>query len=174
MQGENIEETFKATIVLAEVLNRLSINTEILGFNRELYTYQEFGQAMSQDIRKHMSTMPQETNSNNAAYNDDGWALQETSQRLKRQLASEKFIIVLSDGEPAESSTHPKSAYDLQEIINNIIKNTDQKLIGLGVGPDTEHVETYYPNSVADIDASEMPQRLTEVIEEVIANYNTF
>jgi hypothetical protein len=57
MQGEKINETFKGAIVLAEVLNRLSINTEILGFNTYLYEYQTFGQYMGEAVRKHMINM---------------------------------------------------------------------------------------------------------------------
>lgn len=174
MQGEKIQETFKAAIVLAEVLNRLSINTEILGFNNKLYTYQSFGQNMSQEIRQDMGMMLGEVNSSGARYNDDGWAVNEASERLARQKVAEKFLLVLSDGIPEESPQHSGSKYGLNSVVNEIMEKTDQKLIGLGIGPGTNHVERYYPNSVANIGVREMPARLADVIREAIANYNTF
>lgn len=174
MQGQKISETFKGAIVLAEVLNRLSINTEILGFNDRLYEYQTFGQDMGRDIREYMGGMLQEVSNPGAAWNDDGWAVQQASERLARQKATEKFLFVLSDGLPVESGNHPRSQYELGQVITRVMRDTDQKLIGLGIGRGTEHVERYYPNSVANIGASEMADRLADVIREAIANYDTF
>lgn len=174
MRGDKIDQTFKGAIVLAEVLNRLSINTEILGFNDKLYEYQPFGQDMSEEVRAKMGTMPGEVESPGAAWNDDGWALDQASERLARQKASEKFIFVLSDGVPIESHLHPRSSYDLESIIKKIMRNSDQKLIGLGIGPGTGHVSRFYPNSVANIGVTDMPGTLADVIREAIANSDAF
>ena len=174
MRGEKIRETFKATVVLAEVLNRLSINTEILGFNDRLYEYQPFGENMSKGVREHIGGMLQEVDTPAANYNDDGWAVQQASERLSHQKAVEKFLFVLSDGLPEESNKHPGLRYDLGTIINGVLKETDQKLIGLGIGSGTDHVERYYPNSVANIGVTEMSEKLADVIREAIANYDTF
>jgi len=178
MQGQKIQETFRAAIVLAEVLNRLSINTEILGFNDRLYEYQPFGVDMGRDVRDRMGGMLQEisdtSDTGRARWNDDGWALAETSERLARQKASEKFIFVLSDGAPEESPMHPRSKYELGAVVKKIMEDSDQRLIGLGIGPGTNHVEQFYPNSVANIGVREMSDKLADVIREAIANYDTF
>ncbi len=174
MRGQKIEETFKAVIVLAEVLNRLSINTEILGFNDRLYEYQAFNQNMGKEVRDHMGGMLQEVSTPAAAWNDDGWAVQQASERLARQKAAEKFLFVLSDGLPKESAEHPRTQYELGQVISRIMRDTSQKLIGLGIGYGTEHVERYYPNSVANIGVKEMVEKLADVIREAIANYDTF
>jgi cobalamin biosynthesis protein CobT len=172
MQGQKIEETFRAIIVLAEVLNRLSMSTEILGFNTELYEYQSFGQDMSREIRELMGGMLQEVEFGKIT--DLGWAVQQASGRLDRQKATEKFLLVLSDGKPYESSVHSGSQYELGRTVNQIMENTDQKLIGLGIGPDTNHVKQYFPNSIANIGVKEMSKILADVIREVVANYDTF
>jgi hypothetical protein len=54
------------------------------------------------------------------------------------------------------------------------MQDTNQKLIGLGIGQGTQHVERYYPNSVADIGVREMAEKLADVIREAITNYETF
>ena len=174
MRGQKIRETFKAAIVLAEVLNRLSINTEILGFNDRLYEYQGFGENMGMEVREHMGGMLQEVSTPASAWNDDGWAVQQASERLARQKAAERFLFVLSDGLPEESGQHPRSQYELGQIVTGIMQGTDQKLIGLGIGHGTEHVERYYPNSVANIGVREMAEKLADVIREAIANYEMF
>ena len=178
MQGKKIEETFKAVIVLAEVLNRFSIQTEILGFNDRIYEYQKFGEAITRQIRENMGGMLREVNDTSgtgrARWNDDGWALTQTSERLGKQKAKEKFIIVLSDGDPVESPMHPEENYGLSDIVSKILRDTDQKLIGLGIGPGTKHVEHYYPNSLADVNVDEMAGKLADLIREAIANYDNF
>ncbi len=174
MRGQKIRETFKGAIVLAEVLNRLSISTEILGFNDRLYEYQPFGMDMSNTVRDHMGGMLREVTTGGAAYNDDGWALGQASERLAKQKASEKFLFVLSDGIPAPSGAHSSPKFELSKVVQSIMQETDQKLIGLGIGKDTGHVVNYYPNSIANIEVRQMPDKLAGVIREVIANYDTF
>ncbi len=176
--GNKIEETFKAVIVLSEVLNRLSINLEVLGFNDRIYEYQDFGQPMSKDVRENMGGMLEEVHDSSdtgkARWNDDGWALEQASERLVGQKANQKFLIVLSDGQPEESSMHPRDQYELSKIIKKILAETDLKLIGLGVGRGTEHVGTYYPNSIANVAVQEMAEKLAVLIKEVVANYDNF
>lgn len=169
-EGGKINETFKGAIVLAEVLSRLSIDTEILGFNDRLYEYQAYGQDMSQEVRDRMGTMPQEVHTERARFNDDGWALDEASERLAKQKATEKFLFVLSDGVPIPSDIHLGSRYELGIIVRKIMEGTDQKLIGLGIGPGTYHVSNYYPNSIANIGVQEMAAKLADVIREAIAS----
>jgi hypothetical protein len=171
-----IEETFKGVVALAEVLNRLSIKTEIIGFNDRLYQYQNFGENLSSDIREKMGGMLKEVNDagprrdEKAQYNDDGWAVHQVSQRLQKQKASEKLLIVLSDGLPAPSAAHSDEEFDLKKVVEGITKETRQKVIGLGIGRDTEHVRQYYPNNIANVEVHEMAETLAELIKEMIAN----
>lgn len=174
MKGENIEETFKAVVALTEVLNRLSINLEVLGFNNHILEYQKYGERISKEKRAAMGGMLSEVYSQAANWNDDGWALERASERLEKQKASQKFLIVLSDGLPAESHEHSLGRYELHGVIENILKNSDQKLIGLGLGTDTGHVEDYYPSSIANVRTDEMAEKLAGLIKDVIANYDRF
>ncbi len=169
MQGKKIEETFKAIVVLAEVLNRLSIKTEILGFNNKIHEYQNFGERMSEEIRGRIGTMLREVNSDRARYNDDGWALQEASLRLEKEKdADQKILIVLSDGTPEESSAHSGPEFDLSTVVKKVLAKQNQRLIGLGIGSGTGHVGRYYPQSIADVSVDQMAERLAELIKDVI------
>lgn len=167
-----IQETFKAVVALAEVLNRLSIRTEILGFNDRLYPYQSYGEELSSDKQEQMGGMLKEvsdcSDTGKAQYNDDGWALRQASERLAIQKESEKFLVVLSDGKPEESPMHPRGKYELSREVRGILENTDQYLIGLGIGLGTGHVSSYYPHSIADVEAKELPKKLATLLRSVI------
>ena len=115
-----------------------------------------------------------EVGSERARYNDDGWAVEQASQRLAKQEAVEKFLIVLSDGVPEPSSTHSGKQFDLKKVVDKIIKESKQKVVGLGIGPNTEHVRKYYPNNLANINTKDMAQKLADLIKEAIANYEKF
>ncbi len=172
--GNKIGETFKGAIVLSEVLNRLSIDNEILGFNDRLHVLKSYEEAMSDEIRERMGGMLSEVNSPRARYNDDGWALEQASERLAKQKAAEKFLIPMSDGQPEESPQHSKKEWDLENVVAKIQEETDQKLIALGIGRGTEHVAHYYPNSLANVDVNEMADKLADLLREAIERYDQF
>jgi uncharacterized protein with von Willebrand factor type A (vWA) domain len=171
MEGAKINEAFKSTIILSEVLNRLSIKVEILGFNDRLYEYQNYGQNISQEVRDNMGGMLKEVSNRNggrALYNDDGWALKVASERLNRQNVKEKILIVLSDGFPEPSPAHKNDNYELSQIVKEISENTNQKLIGLGILSDA--VKNYYPDNLPNIKAEDLGKELARKIRAVIEN----
>ncbi|MFZ5364583.1 MAG: cobaltochelatase CobT-related protein [Patescibacteria group bacterium] len=172
MQGEKIELTFRGSIVLAEVLNRLSIKSQILGFQDEVIMYKDFDDQLSPQIRQDMAVMRREVsnkgNHNQSGYNSDGYCLKKASEMLSRQKGKDNFLIVLSDGYPVPDEAHAGPEYDLQEIIDAIRKKTKQKLIGVGLGPDTEHVADYYPISLPSTPLKDMPRVLGDLLEDMI------
>jgi len=172
MRGRKIAETFKATIALTEVLTQLGIKTEILGFNNKIHEFLAFNKKLSKDVRDKMSTMLGEVSSSRADYNDDGWAVEEASKRLAQQEEIEKIMIVLSDGTPEESSVHSGEEYELKGVIDKIVSKGKEKVIGLGIGPNTKHVSHYYPYSIADVSVEEMSKQLAELIVKVIEGDN--
>lgn len=175
MGGDKIEMDFKAKIVLAEVLNKLSIKCEILGFNDRIYEYQKFEQPMGNDIREKMGGMLEEVNDfegGKAKYNDDGWALGKASERLAKVRAKQKFLIVLSDGHPEESDEHSGEEFDLKKVVETITKNTNQKLIGLGIM--TKSVSDYYPTAIEDVELEDMIDELADLIRDIVVNYEKY
>jgi cobalamin biosynthesis protein CobT len=170
LTGNKIKETFKAAVVISEALNRLSIRTEILGFNAELHIYKDFAEDLSQIVREVMGHTLEEVRSQRAGHNDDGWAIQEASARLEKQKATEKILIVLSDGQPAPSFRHNGPEYELKATVARIVQKTNQRIIGLGVGPYTDHVRQYYPQHIAGVDVKAMAQTLAQVVKDTIAN----
>ncbi len=167
MEGPKIEETFKATIVLAEVLNNLNIKFEILGFNDKLHEFKKFRDNFDSDVRAKMGSMLEEVESDAARWNDDGWALQETSKRLEREEVSQQFLIVLSDGAPVESPQHASPEYELHHSVD-IVQRKGQKLIGIGLLSDA--VSRYYKTHISNVGLEEMTKEIAQLIKSIIEN----
>ncbi len=173
-RGDKIRAAFQGAVALTEALNRLSIKTEILGFHDELREYRRFSAPLSDAVRENMGSMLQEVKTGHARWNDDGWALSEASKRLAQADASEKFLIPISDGLPVPSPHRRGPQYDLESVVKRIEAETDQKLIGLGLGRGTEHVRQYYPNSIANVSVEEMAEKLADLILDAIERYDEF
>mgnify|MGYP001583040297 CR=1 FL=1 len=148
-KDRKIDETFKAVIVLAEALNKLGVNLEVIGFNDDVYEYQNFGQPMSKEIREHMGGMFKEVEDscckscgNEHSETDLGWATKIAAERLAIQKAAKKLMVVLTDGKLAESSKHPRQQFNPEEIKKGILEQTDIIPIDFGsiVGKSVEQI----------------------------------
>ncbi len=161
MDEEKIEETFKGVVVLAEVLEKLGIKYEILGFQDEIIPYKKFRDKLNKEIRDKLSIAKKEPSNegihNKASWNSDGYCLQEAYKRILKNKGRDNFLIVLSDGLPEPDLKHSGKEYELKGVIDKIIKDRQVKLLGIGLGPDTEHVKDYYPYGLPNL-----PMRVTE------------
>ena len=77
-------------------------------------------------------------------------------------------MIVISDGVPVPSSKYSGAEYDLKKTTSDIELKQKIHLIGLGMGPGTEHVDKFYTNNRANIPIEELPHELSTVIKEAI------
>ena len=173
-----IEQTFRGVIVLAEVLNRIGIKTEIIGFQDDIIVYKTFDKKLDGEIRERLTMMIREVEDegehNQSGWNSDGYCLQKASQRLQKNKGKDNFLIPFSDGEPVPDSAHDGFEYDLGTIIEEIGKKTNQKLIGVGLGEGTEHVADYYPISLPNLDLKKMPELLGALLEDMIKYPNKY
>lgn len=169
-----IQEAFKGVVMLTEALNNIGIKLSVTGFNDRLYQYKNFDEEWEDEKRKRSQTILEEVkigrDENNrkarAAYNDDAWALDQVSKKLNTQEEKVKILFVISDGQPAPSSKY--DVRDVSEVVNDIKENTKIKVIGLGLGRETNHVSEYYPDSVANIPATKLAEVLAEKVRSVI------
>ena len=179
MRGNGkIQEAFKSAVVLAETLNNLGIKFEIVGFQDMLLEFKSFEEQMDEPMREKLNQLILEVygnnpgGHNNPGDNDDGASLLEASKHLTEQIAKNKFLIVLSDGEPAMDSRRKSSSQldrELRDAVAEITANTNQKIIGLGLN--SQAVAKYYENHIAGITTEEMAETLGELLREVIEKY---
>jgi hypothetical protein len=133
MQGEKIEETFKGVVVLAEVLEKLGIQYEIIGFSDSSKIFKEWKEKLSKELRGKLSGMKTWCVGGTATTE----ATQKAYQELLKNLGKDNFLITLTDGQP-------NNAESLKEILKKIANEKRVKLVGIGLGPDTEFVKDFY------------------------------
>lgn len=174
MVGDKIKETLKGLVAILEPLDKLSIKTEVLGFNSLLFEYKRFNQPLSDEIRAGIGSMEEVIQTRAASNTDDGWALSKASERLRQIKAKKKFMIILTDGASNPSLPHAGSEYELSHVIAAIRAKSNQIVIALGLGPGTAFVSQEYPNSVANISARELSRHLAGLLREIVLAGDTF
>ena len=141
MQGEKIEETFKGVVVLAEVLEKLEqlgIQYEISGFSDSSKIFKEWKEKLNKELRNKLAEMK----SWGGGGTETAEATKEAYQELLKNLGKDNFLITLTDGQP----NNPER---LKEELEKIVKEKKVKLVGIGLGPNTEFVKDFYKAAIS-------------------------
>lgn len=167
--GYRIENDFKGKMLLAEVLNRLGVRTQLMGFHDHILMLKGFREELTDAVRSKMESMLSEVHK--GRWTNTGMSLREASADLAGEPAKEKFLIVITDGLPQIRGMNSlEAAKELHDAVKHILGATDQKLIGLGLGVGTAFVKKFFPASVADIFAEELPRVLGDLLPDMIRN----
>jgi hypothetical protein len=104
-----------------------------LGFSDTSRIFKEWKEKLNRETREKLAKMK-------------GWggggtetteATQKAYQELLKNLGKDNFLITLTDGQP-------NNAEILKEELEKIDKEKKIKLVGIGLGPDTEFVKDFY------------------------------
>ena len=148
-----------STALLGKALQSSGKSFAIFGFNKLLYTHKNFGEKFK------LSQMPeivQNTHTNEAGYNDDGYMVKKVSEILQQQPQQNKILIVISDGHPEESPEH--SQYNLKEEVLKAEKIA--KVYSIGIHSDA--VKRYYKRYVVIKDITQLGGELMKIFKENI------
>lgn len=163
MGGDKMRETFKAVVAIVEVLNRLGVKVEVLGFDGKTYEFKKFGESLSSKSRGKIGSLP----AAGGGGTRDAQAIYTAATRLMAQRAKEKYLLVLTDGMSGMGE-------QLERIVAEIRAQGEVKLIGFGIGPGTEFVDRYYPNSCSNVEVPVIPRLLSRTIKKAIKDYSMF
>ncbi len=160
MNGKGkIQEDFKGKVVVSEVLNRLGIDFEILGFGDDfkdnIFEFKKFGEKFSEGTRNRMAKIVSMPSGNTPA----GKGLERASERLARMKGKDNFLIVLTDGEPTDIS---KEA--LKEKARELGVRSRQKIIGVGLGSGTAPVVEAFPIGLGNLKIEDISGILAKLI----------
>lgn len=179
MRGEKIEQTFLGTVLFAEVLERVSrvvngLNFSIYGFQEDILAYKKFNQSFDSETRQQMSSMKNQVNSENP-YTNLGYCLHGVSQELDQYYEGDNFIFVISDGRPESQVGSHLSGFnsstvdnELHYVVREISAKANQHLLAIGLGQGTDHVRTFFPDSLANVD--NLPNINVQELAKVIAS----
>jgi len=138
MQGEKIEETFKGVVVLAEVLEKLGIQYEISGFSNSSKIFKGWKEKLNKELRDKLAEMKNW----GGGGTETTEATKKVYQELLKNLGKDNFLITLTDGQPNNDES-------LKEELEKIVKEKKVKLVGIGLGPDTEFVKDFYKAAIS-------------------------
>jgi len=173
MEGRKFEHAVLGTILLAETLSRLRISFSIVGFQDVLIDVFDFDDTFGDSSRQAILDMELELSDEGEGqncepgYNDDGPCLLEAAELLMQRAEEERFLIVISDGEPAGIRSTEE---DLHDAVNRLSgpKGEGIQIIGLGLGPGTGHVEEFYPNNIANIELDDFADEISRVLGDIL------
>ena len=99
---------------------------------------------------------------NHPGHNDGGPCLTEAAALLRVRSEPTRLLIVFSDGSPSGRRSNPS---DLRAATAKLQAPTSGiHLVGLGIGPGTEHVSTYYQDAHANVALEELPTVLAATL----------
>ena len=166
MQYDNkIQNALSALVLISEALTKLEIPFAISGFNVEKKEIKNFDESVQERMVSSIGELEEITVENWA--NHDGKFLMIAAEEMNQRDEHDKFLIVISDGDPVGQYTDgEKELKDAISIVESMPNGP--VLIGLGIGAGTDHVTKYYAHSHANIPVSEITSRLSQIIHALI------
>jgi hypothetical protein len=170
MRGPKIEHAMRGAVLFAETLARLQLPMAVFGFQDELVPAIGFGQTFDDDARGRLRSLACEVTGtragghNRPGFNDDGPCLREAAAHLLDRSEDDLVLLVLSDGHPEGRRSN---ARDLHHAVSTLAPLLS--LVGIGLGPGTEHVSDYYPRALASVDLESLPRALGGVLRQSLA-----
>jgi cobaltochelatase CobT len=177
---EKIRLLSKSTIIFSEVLTKLKVPFEILAFTtaggggsvddsvRSDYLYhmkiKEYDEAYSNDVKARIGGL---TGHNN---NLDAEALLWAYRRVKARPERDKFILVLSDGQPSGHVNETLHHNFLISLVKNITK---KGITVIGIGYLHKGVERFYKNNLVIKDVQELPGAFLRLLKRCILKEKT-
>jgi cobaltochelatase CobT len=193
MRGNPIVMSAMACEIIAEILEKFSVKTEIIGYTtvdwkggkvRKLWEisgrpknpgrlnqlrhiiYKDF----NQNYKKSKINLGLMLKEGILKENIDGEAILFARYRLMQQNAKKKILIVISDGTPVDDATNANNQSEilcdhLKHVINIIERNNVIKIVGIGIG----HInDEYYKNSITIKSVEELGDVLIDKIINAI------
>jgi cobalamin biosynthesis protein CobT len=171
MRGDKTEAALAGTWLLARSLSRLEVPFAIFGFQDVLIPLCPFGPSTDADLRAALAGLWEEVNSarvegnNHPEYNDDGPCLLEAAEELLEQPAREHVLIVVSDGLPEGRRSRPD---DLHRAVAELTGRRGLRLVGIGLGPNTEHVRNFYPEAITSVQPGRLAGEIGALLRRVL------
>lgn len=166
MREEKIAAASQALVILCEALDALRIPFAVNGFQDQLIPVKGFSEPLSNKVKSTLMQLKDEClgqrsfGNNQYLYNDDGPCLLASTEELARQVSKERIQVVICDG--LVEGRH-STEQDLARAIERA-KNMGVTLVGVGIGPQTQHVTRLYPNARATVAVNQFPEVFISLI----------
>ena len=161
-----------AAIILYDFCQSLDIPVMVYGHSTgytsgtgstvELFSYAEFDSYDNDDKYRLIDISARGSNR-------DGAALRYVAERLTRRPEPVKLLILVSDGQPADSGYYGTAAEEDLRGIKHEYQRKGILFVAAAIGDDKENIERIYGDSFLDItDLHQLPSKLTAVVKKHI------
>jgi nitric oxide reductase activation protein len=168
MRGSKVKAAVAATRALSAAMAGVrGISWSVLGFQDVTIPYVRFEERADAQVLSRINEMGAEVGgrrrggNNKPGYNDDGPCLLEAAASLHRRPERDRLLIVISDGKPEGRRS---TCEDLHRAVAQVQAMPGMTLVGLGLGPSTDHVTNYYPVSQANIELDDLAPTIARLL----------
>lgn len=172
MAGEKIKAAVAGAILLAETLHRLRVPFLINGFQNRNIPFCPIGEGLTHRVRTALAEMEMEVNAcrrggnNCPSYNDDGPCVLAAADEVLELGFDERVLIVISDGLPEGEHSTVQNLHDAVAELTPLEPHL--RLIGIGLGPDTDHVHQFYPHAVGNVPVDRFAAEIGGLLRRVL------
>lgn len=157
-----------AAIILYDFCQSLNIPIMVYGHSTswskgvDLYSYAEFDSIDKNDKYRMMDISARGSNR-------DGAALRYVAEQLSKRDEEIRILILVSDGQPADSGYSVTAAEEDLRGIKQEYKRKGLLFVAAAIGDDKQNIERIYGDSFLDItDLNQLPIKLTAVIKRYL------
>lgn len=156
-----------SAIILYDFCQALHVPVMVYGHSTgskgvELYSYSEFDAIDQEDKYRLVDISARESNR-------DGAALRFVAERLSHRPEELKLLILVSDGQPADTGYYGTAAEEDLRGIQQEYRRKGILFVAAAIGDDKENIERIYGDSFLDItDLNQLPVKLTQVVKRFL------
>lgn len=156
-----------SAIILYDFCQALHVPVMVYGHSTgskgvELYSYSEFDAIDREDKYRLVDISARESNR-------DGAALRFVAERLSHRPEELKLLILVSDGQPADTGYYGTAAEEDLRGIQQEYRRKGILFVAAAIGDDKENIERIYGDSFLDItDLHQLPVKLTQVVKRFL------
>lgn len=172
MRGAKCDAALAGSVLLAETLHRLQVPFAVNGFQDVLIPFCDFAEGLTAWTRRLLGEMPLEVagsrpgGNNKPSWNDDGPCLLEAAEELLNQTQRQRILVVISDGWP-EGTRSDKD--DLHRAVSQLRRiGPALRLVAIGLGPGTDHVTKFYPESLANVPLEQLAEQIGMLLSQAL------
>ena len=165
--GDRITHARKTAIVLYDFCMSLGIPITIYGHSTDskgvaLYSYAEFDSLDASDRYRLMDMSARNGNR-------DGAALRYVAEHLAKRPESQKLLIIISDGQPADCGYSGTEAEADLRGIKNEYRKRGIVIFAAAIGDDKENIRRIYQDGFLDITRLEdLPKNMTQLVKQYL------
>ncbi|MBV6446394.1 MAG: hypothetical protein IFNCLDLE_02692 [Ignavibacteriaceae bacterium] len=172
MTGGKIRRAIQASMLFANVLNKLEIPYIIYGFNRYMFPYktsnEKYDPKKGKEIARSMwdETYSRPGSKRGSGDNNDAEAIYQVKKMLEASKSTKKVMMVFTDGQPANSGNMGYKHNDLKREVKKAIQDG---INVIGVGLQYDGLGHYYPHNIVVYDMDELPDETVKVVKKALA-----